>query len=137
MDEIFDCWTVGKKENDYASLFKEWHQHDISNWVRRDRNHPSIILWSTGNEVDEQYHPETGIARHLTELVHQYDTTRPVTFGASYPSLSAMNGTELQVDVHGMNYAAGCYGGLISTAIFSIRKVTNIWPDFPARAVLP
>ena len=111
MDEIFDCWTVGKKENDYASLFKEWHQHDISNWVRRDRNHPSIILWSTGNEVDEQYHPETGIARHLTELVHQYDTTRPVTFGASYPSLSAMNGTELQVDVHGMNYAAGCYGG--------------------------
>lgn len=111
MDEIFDCWTVGKKENDYASLFKEWHQHDISNWVRRDRNHPSIILWSTGNEVDEQYHPETGIARHLTELVHQYDTTRPVTFGASYPSLSAMNGTELQVDVHGMNYAAGVYGG--------------------------
>lgn len=111
MDETFDCWKVGKKEGDYASLFNEWHERDIENLVRRDRNHPSVILWSTGNEVAEQYHPETGIARHLTELVHQYDTTRPVTFGASYPSLSAMNGTELQVDVHGMNYAAGVYGG--------------------------
>ena len=52
-----------------------------------------------------------GIARYLTDIVHKFDRTRPVTFGASYPSKSAMNGTELQVDVHGMNYAAGVYGG--------------------------
>lgn len=51
------------------------------------------------------------MARHLTEVVHRFDRTRPATFGASYPSRSAMNGTELQVDVHGMNYAAGVYGG--------------------------
>ena len=93
------------------SLFNEWHERDIENLVRRDRNHPSVILWSTGNEVAEQYHPETGVARHLTEVVHRFDPTRPVTFGASYPARSAMNGTELQVDVHGMNYAAGVYGG--------------------------
>lgn len=111
MDETFDCWKVGKKEGDYASLFNEWHERDIENLVRRDRNHPSVILWSTGNEVAEQYHPETGVARHLTEVVHRFDPTRPVTFGASYPARSAMNGTELQVDVHGMNYAAGVYGG--------------------------
>lgn len=111
MDETFDCWNFGKKENDYGSLFKEWHERDIESLVCRDRNHPSVILWSTGNEVEEQYRPETGMAKHLTEVVHRFDTTRPATFGASYPSKSAVNGTELQVDVHGMNYAAGVYGG--------------------------
>ena len=111
MDEAFDCWREGKQPGDYGSLFDEWHEKDLRALVCRDRNHPSVILWSTGNEVSEQYHPELGIARHLTEVVHRYDKTRPVTFGASYPSKSAMNGTELQVDVHGMNYAAGVYGG--------------------------
>ena len=111
MDEAFDCWREGKQSGDYGSLFDEWHEKDLKALVCRDRNHPSVVLWSTGNEVSEQYHPELGIARHLTEVVHRYDKTRPVTFGASYPSKSAMNGTELQVDVHGMNYAAGVYGG--------------------------
>ncbi len=111
MDELCDCWTVTKRAGDYSSLYKEWHEKDIGAWVSRDRNHPSVILWSTGNEEDEQYHPALGIVRHLTDTVHRFDATRPVTFGASYPSQSAMNGTELQVDVHGMNYAAGCYGG--------------------------
>lgn len=111
MDEAFDCWREGKQSGDYGSLFDEWHEKDLKALVCRDRNHPSVILWSTGNEVSEQYHPELGIARHLTEVVHRYDKTRPVTFGAPYPSKSAMNGTELQVDVHGMNYAAGVYGG--------------------------
>lgn len=112
MDELFDCWMVGKKKNDYSTLFDKWHEKDIEMLICRDRNHPSVIMWSTGNEVYEQYKPEMGIARHLTEVVHRFDTTRPATFGASYPSKSAMNGTELQVDIHGMNYAAGVYGGL-------------------------
>ncbi len=111
MDEAFDCWEYSKKEGDYGSLFKKWHEQDLQDLICRDRNHPSVILWSTGNEVEEQYHPETGMAKHLTEVVHRFDKTRPATFGASYPSKSAMNGTELQVDVHGMNYAAGVYGG--------------------------
>ncbi|MGN1236938.1 MAG: glycoside hydrolase family 2 TIM barrel-domain containing protein, partial [Bacteroidaceae bacterium] len=111
LDEAFDCWKHAKKQDDYASLFEEWHERDLEALVCRDRNHPSVIMWSTGNEVAEQYYPETGMARHLTQVVHRFDTTRPVTFGASYPSKSAVNGTELQVDVHGMNYAAGVYGG--------------------------
>lgn len=111
MDEAFDCWKEGKQPGDYGSLFDEWHVKDLEALVCRDRNHPSVILWSTGNEVPEQYNPELGIARYLTSVVHRFDKTRPVTFGASYPSKSAMNGTELQVDVHGMNYAAGVYGG--------------------------
>ena len=111
MDEAFDCWTRTKRGGDYSSLYKEWNEKDIEMLVKRDRNHPSVILWSTGNECEEQYSPEIGIVRHLTGTVHRFDTTRPATFGASWPGKSAMNGTELQVDVHGMNYAPGCYGG--------------------------
>lgn len=112
MDETFDSWEEGKTPNDYSSLFKKWHREDIKTLVLRDRNHPSVIMWSTGNEVPEQYAPELGIAQRLTNIVHEFDQTRPVTFGASYPSKSALNGTELQVDVHGMNYASGtAYGG--------------------------
>lgn len=111
MDEAFDCWNHGKRKGDYASLFKEWHERDLADLIRRDRNHPSVILWSTGNEVHEQYNPKSGVAQHLTDIVRRFDPTRPATFGASAPKQSAMNGTELQVDVHGMNYAAGVYGG--------------------------
>jgi len=111
MCEAFDCWKEGKVEADYSRLFPEWHARDLAAMVQHFRNHPSIIMWSTGNEVPEQYHPELGITRELTDIIHQYDTTRPATFGASWPAKSAMNGTELQVDVHGMNYAAGTYGG--------------------------
>ncbi|NWJ49460.1 MAG: glycoside hydrolase family 2 protein [Bacteroidetes bacterium] len=112
MDEAFDCWEEGKTPDDYGAHYKQWHKKDLEMLVHRDRNHPSVILWSTGNEVPEQYSPEKGITRHLTEIIHSYDTTRPVTFGASWPSKSAFNGTELQVDVHGMNYASGsAYGG--------------------------
>lgn len=111
MDEAFDTWHHSKKKYDYASLYEDWHERDLAALIRRDRNHPSVIMWSTGNEVQEQYHPETGEARHLTEVVHRYDPTRPATFGASAPNVSALNGTPLQVDVHGMNYPAGVYGG--------------------------
>lgn len=111
MNESFDCWSVGKKENDYASLYQKWHEQDLESFVKRDRNHPSVVLWSVGNEVEEQYHPEQETARHLREVVRRFDTTRPVTFGASWPQKSAMNGTELQVDVHGMNYPSGRFGG--------------------------
>lgn len=110
LDEAFDCWQHQKKEGDYASLFDEWHVEDLGTLIRRDRNHPSVIMWSTGNEVYEQYTPECGMARHLTEVVHRFDDTRPATFGASFARKSAFNGTELQVDVHGMNYAVSAYG---------------------------
>lgn len=111
MDEAFDTWTFQKKKYDYGYLYKDWHERDIESLICRDRNHPSVILWSTGNEVDEEYRPEIGEAQHLTDVVHRFDLTRPATFGASYPSKSGMNGTEYQVDVHGINYAVSGYGG--------------------------
>lgn len=58
LDEVFDCWASGKNENDYAVHYSEWHKKDIEALVCRDRNHPSVIMWSLGNEVEEQYHPE-------------------------------------------------------------------------------
>lgn len=111
LDEIFDCWEIGKNENDYSVLYKQWHRKDIEALVCRDRNHPCVIMWSLGNETQEQYQPEKETVACLREIVRTYDTTRPVSFGASYPSKSALNGTELQVDVHGMNYPTGVYGG--------------------------
>lgn len=111
LDEVFDCWASGKNENDYSVHYQKWHKKDIEALVCRDRNHPSVIMWSLGNEVEEQYHPEKGVAAYLKDIVRLYDTTRPVSFGASYPSKSALNGTEFQVDVHGMNYPSGVYGG--------------------------
>lgn len=111
LDEVFDCWGSSKNKNDYAIHYSRWHKKDIEALVCRDRNHPSVIMWSLGNEVEEQYQPEKGVAAYLRDIVRLHDTTRPVTFGASYPSKSAINGTELQVDVHGMNYPSGVYGG--------------------------
>lgn len=123
MDEAFDCWREGKQSGDYGSLFDEWHEKDLKALVCRDRNHPSVILWSTGNEVSEQYHPELGIARHLTEVVHRYDKTRPVTFGASYPSKSAMNGTELQVKLNAMKKVTMILILLLCWTMYSFAEI--------------
>lgn len=81
MDEIFDCWERQKTENDFHLIFKEWHEPDLRSFLRRDRNHPSIVAWSIGNEVGEQTTGEAGaaIAKTLRDIVHEEDPTRPVT----------------------------------------------------------
>ena len=80
MDEAFDMWAKRKTTYDYSLYWDEWHRRDLQDQILRDRNHPSLIMWSIGNEIPEQ-HDTTGvaIARELVSIVHELDTTRPIT----------------------------------------------------------
>lgn len=80
IDEAFDGWRQAKNPFDYTRFFDDWWRRDLSSMVLRDRNHPSIIIWSVGNEILERKSPEAiETARELVSQVHRYDTTRPVT----------------------------------------------------------
>jgi beta-galactosidase len=82
MAEAFDEWTIGKVPEGYHRYFAEWSERDVTDFVHRDRNHPSIVLWSAGNEIGEQT-TEGGAAvlRRLVDIFHREDPTRPVTTG--------------------------------------------------------
>lgn len=80
MDEAFDMWKKKKTSKDYHLHWDEWHTRDLQDMIRRDRNHPSVFVWSIGNEIREQF-DSTGITitRELVDIVKSLDTTRPVT----------------------------------------------------------
>lgn len=107
MDESFDCWKVGKNSHDYAKYFEKWWQRDLDAMILRDRNHPSIIMWSIGNEIPERGSSEAvETAAMLANAVKEIDTTRPVT------SAVVTNGKDWSVmdslmeihDIAGYNY---------------------------------
>ena len=78
LDEAFDCWVRGKKPEDYHRFFEEWSDRDIAAMVRRDRNHPSVVFWSIGNEIPDRF-DRPDLARRLREDVLASDSTRPIT----------------------------------------------------------
>ena len=109
IDEAFDCWKRGKKKNDYHLLFDDWHEKDWRAQLRRDRNHPSVILWSTGNEIGEQRSPEGHkISQELTRIAHEEDPTRPATAGCNVTE-AGYNGFQKTVDIFGYNYKPAEY----------------------------
>lgn len=148
IDEAFDEWEISKKKwvegwnagipsrDGYADAFEEWHARDLQDMVLRDRNHPSIIMWSIGNEVDYPNDPYTHpvlnteanpqtfakfredlphadrqgeVARELVRLVKDLDTTRPVTAGLASAVMSNETGYADALDVAGYNYQEYLY----------------------------
>lgn len=119
IDEIFDMWETPKKQMDYHLYFREWWQKDVESWIKRDRNHPSVIIWSIGNEIREA--ADTSgyrVATNLTTEIRRLDPTRAITEamlgmgGGSAPGRSRWDDFETHLellDVVGYNYAFSRY----------------------------
>ena len=110
MAESFDMWEYAKCKNGYARFFKEWGDKDIRNLVLHHRNHPSIIMWSIGNEIPEQWSAHgTEIAKRLQDICHRYDPSRPVTQGMDRAEAALKSGFAQAMDVPGFNYRVHKY----------------------------
>ena len=110
MAESFDMWQYPKCKNGYARFFDEWAEKDITNLVKANRNHPSIVMWSIGNEIPEQ-NSEIGrqISIRLQGLCHALDPTRPVTQGMDRAEQALKSGMAQAMDVPGFNYRVHKY----------------------------
>jgi beta-galactosidase len=109
MDEIFDVWDTGKNPNDYSRYFPEWWQADLAGTVLRDRNHPSVVMWSLGNEITDNTQGRRGA--ELAALLRTLDTTRPITLGggsthtATDPSWQYLDVGDVHYNANGKGYA--------------------------------
>ncbi len=115
MDEAFDCWASGKNKNDYHVLYRDWHEADLRALVRRDRNHPSVILWSSGNEVSDQDKAAgPALAEKHRGIIHSEDPTRPCTTAVS-STKAGFSGFQNHFDVFGWNYRPFFYADFRKT----------------------
>jgi len=108
MDELFDEWQGGKREQAYHVHFDQWWERDAVDFIRRDRNHPSVVMWSAGNEIGEQSSPEGHrVLAQLVEVFHREDPTRPVTTGNDHIAADGRSATPEflnTLDIVGYNY---------------------------------
>ena len=120
-DEAFDEWTRdwpynstenprGKSQYGYHLYFPQWHETDLRAMLRRDRNHPSVVLYSIGNEIPDQFNDEGWkIAKKLVAICHEEDPTRPATSACDQSYVSSRNGFMDQLDLGGYNYIDRLY----------------------------
>ena len=105
MAESFDMWVYPKCKNGYARFYKEWSDRDITNLILNHRNHPAIVMWSIGNEIPEQgMKGGQEMAKHLQDLCHKFDPSRPVTQGMDRVDNALKTGFAQTMDVPGFNY---------------------------------
>jgi beta-galactosidase len=112
MDESFDEWKASHKTYGYGQFFDQWSEPDMVSMLDRDRNHPSIILWSIGNEIIEGRRgmPQAGpMAQRLAAICHREDPTRPVTSACPAPENDWKDGLAKALDVFGINYRINFY----------------------------
>jgi beta-galactosidase len=114
IDEAFDMWRIPKVPNGYSKYFNEWSERDLRDMVHRDRNHPSIIMWSIGNEIPEQKEPDGWKeARRLTGFFHEEDPTRPTTSAFNHWDDAIRNKLADEVDIPGFNYEPNRYQAIL------------------------
>lgn len=120
IDEAFDAWRQKKVEYDYSQYFDEWYERDLSDMILRDRNHPSIYIWSIGNEVQEQWPlvndmsqstsdsiqvtSNVNLCQNISSIVRRLDPTRPITAGCNEPSINNNLFKSNALDIIGYNY---------------------------------
>jgi beta-galactosidase len=110
MDEAFDEWERNKTKYGYGQFFDEWSKRDLTDMILRDKNHPSIILWSIGNEIPEQDNANAyEMSKRLVDICHKEDPTRPVTSACNTPEAAVKSGFSKPLDVLGINYNMAFY----------------------------
>ncbi len=111
-DEIFDMWEKPKTPFDYGNYFNDWCERDVTNWVRRDRNHPSLIMWSIGNEIYDT-HMGNGfeITKKLYSFVEKHDPEKnaPITIASNYMMTDGAQKCATEIDTVGYNYLERLY----------------------------
>ena len=136
MAEAFDMWKTPKVKNGYSLVFDEWWERDLLTLVELYRNHPSIVMWSIGNEIWESDARTTAkYARLMADMCRRFDPTRPVTQGVDRPGEGVANGYYQVLDIPGVNYRVFAYGQVLSVARYGLAIGSETASTISSRGV--